>query len=448
MLIDEPKVESPPKKMKFYSLRDLTEDKLPALTNLSADEKFALKTVSHVLPFRVNNYVVDELIDWNNIPNDPIYQLTFMQREMLEPHQFDKMADLIRKNAPKDEIAKMALSIRSELNPNPAGQLSANVPIFEGTEVPGIQHKYRETCLVFPKPGQTCFAYCTFCFRWPQFVETNQTKFATDESMRFQDYLKSKKEVTDVLFTGGDPMIMNVKLMKKYLEPLLEKEFDHIQSIRIGTKVLGYWPYRFTTDKDADEYLRLFERIVKSGKHLAFMAHFSHPVELSTPAVKEAIKRLRATGLEIRTQSPVLRKINDDARTWGTMWKEQVRLGLIPYYMFVERDTGPKGYFEIPLVRALQIYREALQGVSGLARTARGPSMSALPGKVSVEGVATINGEKVFVLNFLQGRNSDWIKRPFFAKYDPKATWLDELKPAFSDSFFYEEELKRKLGES
>jgi hypothetical protein len=74
--------------------------------------------------------------------------------------------------------------------------------------------------------------------------------------------------------------------------------------------------------------------------------------------------------------------------------------------------------------------------------------MSALPGKVAIEGVTEINGEKVFMLNFLQARNPDWVRRPFFAKYDEKATWLNHLKPAFGKrKFFYKDELKQILEE-
>jgi len=93
------------------------------------------------------------------------------------------------------------------------------------------------------------------------------------------------------------------------------------------------------------------------------------------------------------------------------------------------------------LAKAHEIFRNAYKNVSGLGRTVRGPSMSTTPGKVLVEGVATVKGEKVFSLRFLQGRNSDWVQRPFFAKYDENAIWLDDLKPAFEENFFYEEEL-------
>lgn len=67
----------------------------------------------------------------------------------------------------------------------------------------------------------------------------------------------------------------------------------------------------------------------------------------------------------------------------------------------------------MPLARAWKVYREAMQQVSGLGRTARGPSMSAGPGKVEIQGIAEIKGEKVFVLRFIQARNSDWVQQPF-----------------------------------
>jgi L-lysine 2,3-aminomutase len=213
-----------PRKMKFYGLKDI--DDIPQLKLLTDEERFSIKVVSNVLPFRVNNYVVEDLIDWNNIPDDPIYQLTFMQKEMLTDAQFNKMADVLKKSdASPEEIKQTAEQIRLELNPHPAGQRLYNVPKIDDEPVPGVQHKYRETVLVFPSAGQTCHAYCTFCFRWAQFVGMTDLKFATDESKRFQDYLQNQTDVTDVLFTGGDPMIMSAKnlavLLNHYWNPSL-----------------------------------------------------------------------------------------------------------------------------------------------------------------------------------------------------------------------------------
>ena len=140
-------------------------------------------------------------------------------------------------------------------------------------------------------------------------------------------YLKQRRGVTDVLFTGGDPMVMSAAILESYILPLLEPEFDHIHSIRIGSKSLTYWPYRFLTDEDSDRIIALFEKIISAGKNLSFQAHFNHPKELSTEAVQKAIKRIKQTGAQIRTQSPLLRHINDKPEIWAQMWRKQVDLG-------------------------------------------------------------------------------------------------------------------------
>ncbi|MBL4864826.1 MAG: lysine 2,3-aminomutase, partial [Pseudomonadales bacterium] len=143
-------------------------DKITALQHISKDLLFEMKVVANVLPFRVNDYVIEQLIDWDNIPNDPIFQLTFPQREMLKPESFARMADLVKKRASRQEIQQLAAILQSELNPHPAGQMELNVPKLNGEALSGMQHKYKETVLFFPSQGQVCHAYCTFCFRWAQ----------------------------------------------------------------------------------------------------------------------------------------------------------------------------------------------------------------------------------------------------------------------------------------
>ncbi|MDZ7970556.1 MAG: hypothetical protein RM368_37480 [Nostoc sp. DedSLP03] len=433
------------RKLHLYNEKNI--ETLPQISHLSSQEILAIKIVSQILPFRTNNYIVEELIDWNNVPNDPIYRLTFPHQDMLPYEDFNYLAKLLKKDTPKKIINEAANKIRSHLNPHPGGQKEYNIPSLNSEPVQGIQHKYPETLLIFPTAGQTCHAYCTFCFRWPQFVGIDNWKFATRESGQFQEYIKQHQEITDILLTGGDPITMKAWQLALYIEPLLDPSFEHIQTIRIGTKSLAYWPYRFVTDPDADEILRLFEKVVQMGKHLAIMGHYNHWKELETPIAQEAIRRIRSTGAQIRTQSPLVRHINDREDVWMKMWQTQVRLGCIPYYMFVERQTGAKDYFEIPLSRAWEIYQKAIQKVSGLSRTVRGPVMSALPGKVVIDGIAEVNNEKLFVLSFIQARNSNWCKRPFFAKYDAFATWLTSLTPAFNEEkFFYENQLKQMLS--
>jgi KamA family protein len=398
------------------------------------------------LPFKTNNYIVNELIDWDNYTEDPMFNLNFPRKEMLRSDHFEAMAGLLQAGADNREITRRANEIRLDLNPHPAGQLEHNVPTYQGEPLPGVQHKYRETALFFPSHGQTCHAYCTFCFRWPQFTGISSLKFAMKQTDRLVGYLREHPEISDVIFTGGDPMVMSAGNLAAYLEAILDAGLPGLKHIRIGTKTLGFWPYRYLTDPDADEVLDIFRRVVDRGIHLAFMAHINHPAELSTSAAQEAAGRILKTGVQIRTQSPVLNHINAKAEIWASMWKQQVSLGMIPYYMFVSRDTGAKEFFALPLSRTWQIFRKAYAQVSGICRTVRGPSMSANPGKLQIVGVAEIHGERVFVLNFLQARNPEWVGRPFFASYNEKAYWLNDLKPAFGKSeFFYSREFRRRL---
>lgn len=420
--------------IKTYSLHNYRE--IPQISSLPSEDLEAIEVVGRVLPFKTNSYVVNELIDWNNVPNDPIFTLNFPRKHMLGKKDYNTIRHLMRIGADNETIQRTVHQIRLRLNPNPAGQ-EHNVPEMENVKLKGIQHKYRETVLFFPSHGQTCHAYCTFCFRWPQFSGMTGYKFAMKETNLLVKYLERHPQVTDVLFTGGDPLTMSTQLLENYIEPLLAADLKHIKTIRIGTKSLAYWPYRFLTDPDADALIALFVRIVRSGKNLAIQAHFNHPVELSTEAVRQAIARIRHTGAQIRTQSPILKHINDSPKVWADMWRKQVDLGCIPYYCFVARDTGAKHFFELPLEKCWEIFRKAYSSVSGICRTVRGPSMSDTPGKIQIMGITEVCGEKVFVLRFLQGRNAKWVDVPFFASYNPAATWFDQLKPAFGESSFF-----------
>lgn len=413
---------------------------IPQISFLSEEQKFVIEVVGTVLPFKTSNYLVDELIDWNNFEKDPFFILNFPQKEMISSNHFKLIANLLKSGADKSTIRKAADRIRMELNPNPAGQ-QYNVPELNGKRMDGIQHKYKKTMLVFPAQGQTCHAYCTFCFRWPQFA-LNDFKFSMKNAENMVNYLEAHPEISDVLFTGGDPAIMRTSHFEHYINAILDSKASHVRSIRIGTKALTYWPYRFTTDNDAPELLQLFKKVIDRGINISVMAHFNHPRAMQTVAAKEAIANLLRIGVQIRSQSPIMKNINDKPAIWSEMWREQVNLGIIPYYMFVARDTGAQDYFAVTLDRAWKIYTEAYRNVSGLCRTVRGPSMSCNPGKVHLIGVAKINNEKVFVLKFIQARDDQWTNQPFFAKYDPDAIWITDLVPAFGkEKFFFENDL-------
>jgi len=292
-------------------------DPLAARAGITGDQLLELRAVATVLPFRTNSYVVDELVDWTAAPDDPIFRLTFPQAGMLSRADLAHMVDLLRRDAPPTEVRQAAHKIRMRLNPHPDGQVGLNTPILGDRPVEGLQHKYAETVLVFPRKCQTCHAYCTYCFRWPQFVGEPELRIATDDIQALRSYLLAHPEVTSVLITGGDPMVMSAAALASYIEPLLG--IESVESVRIGTKAISYWPHRFVTDQDSTDMLGLFERVTRAGKHLALMAHFSHPRELEPAAAREAIRLIQDTGAVVRCQAPLIRGINDDPAVWIEM---------------------------------------------------------------------------------------------------------------------------------
>lgn len=417
------------RRFRAYGPRHL--DELGARFGIAAAEVEAMKAVAAVLPFRVNDYVLEELIDWAQAPDDPIHRLVFPQPGALRPADLARMLRLTRAGAGRAEVAAAAGAVRARMNPHPGDQLTLNRPALAGgVPAPGLQHKYRDTVLFFPSRGQTCHAYCSYCFRWAQFVGDASLRFAEPDVGVLVAYLREHPEVESVLVTGGDPLIMKAGQLAGYLEPLLDPSLESLRTIRLGTKALAYWPYRVLTDDDAGELLALFERVVRSGRELAVMAHFTHPRELATEPAREAVRRVLATGARVYCQAPLIAGVNDAAATWRELWTRELQLGCTPYYMFVERDTGPRWLFDVPLARAHRIFADAYRHLPGLARTVRGPVMSATPGKVVVDGVVDVAGERRFALRYLRARRPELVGRPFHARFDPQARWLTDLEPA------------------
>ncbi|MGV9883806.1 KamA family radical SAM protein [Streptomyces sp. NPDC003006] len=386
------------------------------------DDRLAhdVEVVGQVLPFKVSGHVIDCLIDWESVPDDPLYRLVFPHRDMLDPQDFNAVDRALGDPAALRDTVD---AIHHRLNPHPGEQLTRNIPVS------GVQHKYPQTALVFPRHGQTCHAYCSYCFRWAQFVGRPELRIADDGPQHVTAYLRDHPEISDVLFTGGDPLVMRTELLEPYVDALLRPGLEHVTTIRIGTKALSFHPARLVTGPDAAGLLRLFERVVRAGRQLAVMVHVSHPRELEPDLARLAVAALHGVGAQLRSQAPVVRHVNDDPAVWADAWRAQLRLGIHPYYLFVERDTGARRYFGLPLQRAYEIHREAVLRLSGLGRTARGPVMSTAEGKVTVDGVTELPGGRAFALRYLQARTPDLVDRPFHARWDPAAQWWSELVP-------------------
>lgn len=428
-------------KLRTYS--SITDQELrrhPGIQSLSAAEVEELEIMEKVFPFRVNNFLLDHLIDWNS-KEDPIRRMLFPRQEMLVGDEFELIKHALQSNSPK--LNDLVATIRARMNPHPAGQRTLNVPhLKDGTPLSGVQHQYSRTVLFFPRQAQTCHAYCSFCFRWPQFVGDPQLRIETNEINPLIKYLQEHPEVTDILITGGDPLVMNTALLRQYIEPLLLFA-PHIKSIRLGTKALSYWPMRFFSDKDSSELIEFFKEIPQRGKALTIVSHITHPHELENQFFERAAETLSSADCDLKVQTPLMRGINDQPSTLARLWAGCHKHHLVPYYLYVARDTGAQHFFGIPLVKTLAIYNTALQRSCGLVGTVRGPVMSTEFGKIQIVGDTFVGDQKALVLKMVQARDPQFAGSVFLAEYNENALWLSDLKPLGGADKFPFEQLSR-----
>jgi L-lysine 2,3-aminomutase len=410
-------------------------ERIPQLGKLSPQQRTELTVTSRILPFKTNNYVINELINWDNPLDDPLFRLTFPQKEMLDERDYYAMNMLLDRGAPVGAVEILAHQIREKMIPrqkiqflNPWHQPSANKLVF------------------YPAQAQTCHAYCTFCFRWPQFAGVIHLGALQNEPVWLAQYLAEQEDIHELEITGGDPLLMPSAVLARYLEPLVDPGRGNLHTIVLLTKSLSYWPYRFTLDKDAPALIVLFEKIVRSGIKLVIKAHFTHPIELSTRAVSLAIQCILNTGAEIRTQAPVVRNINDDSAVWTELWKKQMEMGCTPQYMLVSQPVGLQQYFAVPLAKVLQTHQEAARANGNRALASGGPIIQCAAGKIRIQEHA--EDENLLELELIEARKKTWEGQQFTAVKDENATWISDLKPAGGQGFFFEEELDETFGDS
>ena len=392
-------------------------------------------------------------IDWNNYEADPNYYLVFPQPEMI--NKKDTQAYL---NAANDEAReKVVADYLVKTNPHD-GKQKLNKPYFINDEghleiLEGSQHKYPPIKLILDAGTQNCFAFCTYCFRHAQ-VRGDQDMFVQHSIEQVHQYLKKHKEVSDVLITGGDGGYISYERLKAYVTPLIEdEELMHIRTLRIGSRVATFHP-EFLLNERFGKILSLLKRTVDSGIQVVWMSHFSTPRELMNPGTVAALKRLKNSGVVLKSQSPVMNSISlykdengkvdvdRSAQNWIDLGNVLAMLGVGFHSMYCARPTGEHHYFTAPLADISKIFNKVYRTLASINRPSRYITMTSSAGKTSLMGTATIQGEKVFVLKFNEARNMDWMDTTYFAEYDEEQNTIEKLKPWKADKYFYQDELE------
>jgi L-lysine 2,3-aminomutase len=404
--------------------------------------------------FMATRHVLNS-IDWNNFAKDSLFQLVFPQPEMVDA-EFRKEFFKLDEN---DKEAQEALikDYIHRTNPHDGKQL-LNKPWYENEDgdlmiLEGSQHKYPQTQLLFDKTTQSCFSFCTYCFRHAQ-VRGDEDMFIQEEVQPVVEYLKKHKEVTDLLITGGDGAYMPYERLKQYVLPFIEDpELTHIKTLRIGTRVLSYDPERLLKDS-YNNYLDLFKKLVDNGVQVVFMSHFSTPREVLNPLTIAAIRRLRSRGVNIKSQSPMMNHIslftNDkgevdvdkSAQNWIDLANIFASVSVGFHSIYCARPTGEHHYFTVPLTYINKVFSKIYRSLSAINRPSRYITMTSSGGKISLLGEVEVNGKKAFALKFNEARNMEWMDKVFLAKYDDQENTIANLPPFEGEKHFYEDELR------
>jgi len=404
-----------------------------------------------VYRFMATEHVLNT-INWNDFSSDSLFQLVFPQPGMIGGET--ARSYIAAEN--DEERKKIVENHMKVINPHDGKQL-LNKPWFENEKgelviLEGSQHKYPQCQLVFDRTTQSCLAFCSYCFRHAQ-VRGDEDMFIQEEIKPFHDYLKLHKEVTDVLITGGDAGNMPYERLESYVMPLVEDPgLMHVKTLRLGSRALTFHPEMFLSSS-YNRMLDLFRTLMDNGIQVVWMSHFSTPRELLNPSTVAAVRRLRATGVVVKSQSPVMNHISlfmdengkvdvdRSAKNWIDLGNIFAILSIGFHSMYCARPTGEHHYFTAPLAEMNRVFSKVFRSLASINRPSRYITMTSSAGKTSLLGTVEVSGEKAFVFKFNESRNMEWMDEVFLAKYDEKEDIIEKLKPLSGDRYFYEDEL-------
>jgi lysine 2,3-aminomutase len=230
------------------------------------------------------------------------------------------------------------------------------------------------------------------------------------------NYIKKHTEINNILITGGDPLILSTKIIKRFLEKLTT--IPLIDFIRFGTKLPIYLPQRIYQD---DELLSLL-KYYNSRKQIYFIIQTDHTREI-TPEMIKAVNHLQRIGIIVNNQTVLMKGINDSPKVLAELQNKLVSLGINPYYVFQCRPVKRvKDYFQIPIYEGYKIVENAKKLLNGHSKRFR-YVMSHKTGKIEIIG--PMGGEMIF--KYHQAKDVRNAGKIFIRKLDKTAGWLDEF---------------------
>ena len=338
----------------------LASDKLPVLSRLNDD----------VTEFIKNNYpdtTIDQWNDWkwqvrnsitksadlisilgkkneDTILNMPENHLPFR----ITPY-FASLLDRLENSHP---LYKTIIPTVNELN-SCEGERTDPLDEEHDSPVKNIVHRYPDRAL-FLVTG-FCSTYCRYCTRSHMVSKRTDINVSRSDWEDAFEYLEKHTEIRDVIVSGGDPLTMGDTQLEYILLRL--RAIEHIEIIRIGTKVPVVMPQRITQE---------LVNMLKKYHPLFMSVHFTHPDELSMET-KRACNMLVDNGIVLRSQTVLLKGINDSVETMKELMHKLLMIRVVPYYLY-QMDKIPGGeHFETTISKGIEIIHGLRGHTSGYA---------------------------------------------------------------------------------
>lgn len=309
-----------------------------------------------------------------------------------------------------DPIRKMLVPCHSEVDETGTLDTSGEASY---TIMEGLQHKYDETVLILTT--HLCAAYCRHCFRRRMVGLTRSESIQNLDAMR--EYILSHNEISNALLSGGDALMNSNERLDEILSML--DDIGHLDFIRIGSRVPVVLPSRVSGDEGLISMLGQHNK----KKQIILMTQYNHPRELTEQSLS-AVRRVQKGGITVKNQTVLLRGVNDNPEILGELMRGLTKAGIVPYYVFQCRPVkGVKNQFQVPLLRAVQVVKQARAMQNGLGKAFR-YCMAHVTGKIEILGVT--EGNRV-AFKYHEAADRQNLGKFFFSDLEEQQAWLDQV---------------------
>lgn len=251
-----------------------------------------------------------------------------------------------------DPVAKQYIPQIDELKILP-NELTDPIGDDNHSPVKGIIHRYPDRVLF--SPINMCAVYCRYCFRREK-VGPGKDVLNTEERETALDYIRSNKDIWEVILTGGDPLALSPRQLGNIIKSL--NEIDHVQVIRIHTRVPIADPSRVA--------YKLCQAL-ESEKALYIALHINHAQEI-TPSVRMSVRSLHEAGCVLLSQSVLLKGVNDNAQALEDLFKSLVAMRVKPYYLHHPDMAPGTSHFRLPIAEGQDLVKDIQGRISGLCQ--------------------------------------------------------------------------------